>query len=194
MRKLVVFMHVTLDGFVAGPNGEMDWINIGDEIFDYAGRQTDSADTAMYGKNTFLMMNGYWPTAANQPNASKHDIQHSNWYNQVEKVVLSKTLNEKDYPEIKVIRNNPETEINKLKQKPGKNILIFGSADAVHSLMSLNLIDDYWLMINPVIIGQGIPLFKGIKKKTNVKLNEGKVLTSGVVCLHYKKQPEHITN
>ena len=80
MRKLVVFMHITLDGFVAGPKGEMDWINIDDEIFEYAGKQTDSADTALYGKNTFLMMNGYWPSAASQPNASKHDVQHSNWY------------------------------------------------------------------------------------------------------------------
>ena len=165
MRKLVVFMHVTLDGFVAGPNGEMDWINIGDEIFDYAGRQTDSADTAMYGKNTFLMMDGYWPTAANQPNASKHDIQHSNWYNKVEKVVISKTLIEKDYPGIRIIRNNLYDEINNLKQKPGKNILIFGSASVVHSLMALNLIDEFWLMVNPVLLGKGIPMFKRHQRK-----------------------------
>ncbi len=187
MRKLVVFMHVTLDGFVAGPKGEMDWINIEDEIFEYAGQQTDLADTALYGKNTFLMMNGYWPTAANQPNASKHDIQHSNWYNKVEKVVISKTLSEKDYPGIRIIGNNLVDEINNLKQKPGKNILIFGSADTVHSLMSLNLIDDYWLMVNPVIIGKGIPLFKNIKEKINMKLTDSNIFSSGVVCLHYEK-------
>ena len=187
MRKLVVFMHVTLDGFVAGPKGEMDWINICNEIFEYAGKQTDLADTALYGKNTFLMMNRYWPTAAKQPNASKHDIQHSNWYKQVEKVVLSKTLNENDFPGIRIIRNNLETEITKLKQKPGKNILIFGSAAAVHSLMSLNLIDDYWLMINPILIGKGIPLFKDIKERINVKLTDSKTFQSGVVCIHYEK-------
>ena len=188
MRKIVVFMHVTLDGFVAGPKGEMDWINIGDEIFEYAGKQTDSADTAMYGKNTFLMMNGYWPTAANQPNASKHDIQHSNWYNQVEKVVLSTTLEEKDFPGIKFISNNLESEINKLKQKPGKNILIFGSAKAVHSLMALNLIDEYCLMVNPVLIGRGIPMFKDINEKINIKLTDSNIFSSGVVCLHYEKE------
>ncbi len=188
MRKIVVFMHITLDGFVAGPNGEMDWINIGDEIFEYAGQQTDSADTALYGKNTFLMMNGYWPTAADQPNASKHDIQHSNWYNKVEKVVLSKTLNEKEYPGIRIIKDDLEAEINKLKKESGKNILIFGSAGAVHSLMSLNLIDEYWLMVNPVILGQGIPLFSDIKDKINVKLADSNIFPSGVVCLHYEKK------
>jgi dihydrofolate reductase len=187
MRKIVVFMHVTLDGFVAGPKGEMDWINIDDDIFEYAGNQTDFADTALYGKNTFLMMNGYWPTAANQPNASKHDIQHSNWYNQVEKIVLSTTLEGKDYPGIKIVSKNLENEMDKLKQKSSKNILIFGSAGAVHSLMSLNLINDYWLMVNPVILGQGIPLFSDIKEKINVKLAESNVFQSGVVCLHYEK-------
>jgi dihydrofolate reductase len=187
MRKLVVFMHVTLDGFVAGTKGEMDWINIGDEIFEYAGQQTDLADTALYGKNTFLMMDGYWPTAANQPNASKHDIQHSNWYNKVEKVVLSTTLKQKDFPGIKFISNNLKSEINKLKQKPGKNILIFGSANAVHSLMSLNLIDEYLLMVNPVLIGRGIPMFKDINEKINMKVTESNVFSSGVVCLHYEK-------
>ncbi len=134
MRKLIVFMHISLDGFVAGPKGEMDWINVESDIFEYAGNQTDLADTALYGRNTFLMMNGYWPNAAKQPNASKHDIQHSNWYNQVEKVVLSTTLEAKDYPGIRIIKNNLESEINKLKQKDGKNILIFGSPSAVHSL------------------------------------------------------------
>jgi dihydrofolate reductase len=74
MRKVILFMHTTLDGFVAGPNGEMDWINVDDEMFDFAGKQTNQADTALYGRVTFEMMNGYWPTAGEQPNASKHDI------------------------------------------------------------------------------------------------------------------------
>jgi dihydrofolate reductase len=187
MRKLVVFMHVTLDGFVAGPKGEMDWINVDDDIFEYAGKQTDLADTALYGKNTFLMMNGYWPTASKQPNASKHDIQHSNWYNQVKKVVLSKTLKEKDYPGIRIVRDNLETEINKLKQETGKNILIFGSPAAVHSLMSSNLIDDYWLFVNPILLGNGIPMFKYINERINVKLSESNIFSPGVVCLHYEK-------
>ncbi len=188
MRKIVVFMHITLDGFVAGPNGEMEWINIGDEIFEYAGQQTDEADTALYGRKTYQMMDGYWPTAAKQPNASKHDIQHSNWYNKVDKIVLSKTLKEINNTRVRIISDNLNSEIIKLKNKPGKNILIFGSSTAVHSLMTLNLIDDYWLMINPVLIGSGIPMFKDINEKINMKLTDSNILSSGVVCLHYEKK------
>src|SRR5438067_7478247 len=92
MKRLVLFMHTTLDGFVAGPNGEMDWIHVDEEIFDYAGKETANADTALYGRVTYEMMQAYWPTAADQPNASKHDIEHSTWYNSVTKVVLSKTM------------------------------------------------------------------------------------------------------
>src|SRR5215831_10792062 len=92
MRRLVLFMHMTVDGFVAGPNGEMDWIHVDEEMFEYAGQQTDNADTALYGRKTFEMMDSYWPTAADQPSAAKHDIQHSQWYNRVEKIVVSRSL------------------------------------------------------------------------------------------------------
>jgi dihydrofolate reductase len=77
VRKLVLFMHTSLDGFVAGPNGEMDWISVDDEMFEYAGQRTREADTALYGRITWQMMESYWPTAADQPAASKHDIEHS---------------------------------------------------------------------------------------------------------------------
>src|SRR5687768_15142733 len=106
MRKLVLFMHVSLDGFVAGPNGEMDWINVDEEIFDYVKELTDSADVALYGRKTWEMMEGYWPTAADQPNATRHDIDHSRWYMQVSKYVVSRTLKGKEIPGTKVISEN----------------------------------------------------------------------------------------
>jgi dihydrofolate reductase len=187
MRKLTLFMHASLDGFVAGPNGEMDWINVDNELFDYAGKRTDQSDTALYGRVTYEMMEGYWPTAGNQPNASKHDIQHSKWYNQVDKVVLSKTM-QPGKPKTKIISNNVTSEINKLKQNPGREILIFGSPTAAHSLMTDNLIDDYWLFVNPVLLGQGIPLFKNIKERRSLKLVDKNVFSSGVLCLHYEKK------
>src|SRR5690242_8430146 len=103
MRKLVLFMHVSLDGFVTGPNGEMDWIKVDDEIFDFAGQRTNESDLALYGRVTWQMMDAYWPTAADQPNASKHDIEHSAWYNQVEKIVVSRTMKGKQLPKTKII-------------------------------------------------------------------------------------------
>lgn len=186
MRKLVLFMHTSLDGFVAGPNGEMDWIIVNEEIFDYAGDRTSHADTALYGRVTYQMMEAYWPTAASQPNATKHDIEHSTWYDKVQKVVLSKTLKEEDLNNRTIISDNIPEKITALKQQPGKEIIIFGSPSAAHTLMQLNLIDEYWLFVNPIVLGEGIPLFKDIKRKklTLVKSNG---FSSGVVCLHYEK-------
>jgi dihydrofolate reductase len=86
VRRLVLFMHTSLDGFVAGPSGEMDWIDVNEEMFDYAGQRTREADTALYGRVTYQIMESYWPTAGDQPTATKHDIEHSKWYNSVAKV------------------------------------------------------------------------------------------------------------
>jgi dihydrofolate reductase len=185
MRNLVLFMHTSLDGFVAGKNGEMDWINVNEEIFEYAEQRTHAADTALYGRTTYEMMEGYWPTAADQPNPTKHDIDHSRWYTKVAKVVLSKTMKGANLVNTKVISDNVTDEIIKLKQGTGKEIIIFGSPTAAHSLMAAKLIDDFWLFVNPVLLGHGIPLFKDIKDKTILRLVVSKVFSSGVVCLHY---------
>ena len=185
MRKIILCMHTTLDGFVAGQNGEMDWIKLDDAMFDFVGNLTDEADTALYGRVTYQMMDSYWPTAADQPNASKHDIEHSQWYNKVDKIVLSRTMQNKEANKTTFISDNILNEINKLKQQAGKNILIFGSPTAVHSLMEHNLIDDYWLFVNPIILGRGIPLFVDIKDKIKLNLLTTRRFTSGVTELNY---------
>ena len=185
MGNIVSFMHVSLDGFVAGPLGEMDWIIVDEEIFDYSGRRTNESDTALYGRVTYQMMEGYWPTAADQPNASRHDIDHSRWYNKVSKVVLSRTMKGQALPNTTIIGGNLTEEINKLKQMSAKDILIFGSPGAVHALSAQNLIDNYWLFINPVLLGRGIPMFKNIETTRALKLLDSHAFSSGVVCLHY---------
>ena len=187
MRKIVLFMHTSLDGFVAGPNGEMDWIIVDEEIFDYAGNQTNKSDAGLYGRITYQLMESYWPTAAQKPNASKHDIEHSTWYNKVHKVVLSKTMNEVNLPNTTIISDNVSNEVMKLKQQAGKEIVIFGSPSVGHLLMQENLIDDYWFFVNPILLGEGIPLFKNIASKTKLKLVKSNSFVSGVVCLHYEK-------
>lgn len=186
MGNLVLFIHVSLDGFVAGTNGEMDWIHVDEEIFDYSGERTSQADTALYGRVTFQMMESYWPTAAQQPNPSKHDIEHSRWYAKVAKVVLSRSMKGAQLTNTKIISDNLTEDITKLKQATRKEILVFGSPSAAHSLMAENLIDDYWLFVNPILLGKGIPLFNTIKQKTPLTLVTTKVFSSGVVCLHYK--------
>ena len=188
MGNLVSFAHVSLDGFVAGSNGEMDWIYTDEELFSYGAERINATDRALYGRITFQMMEGYWKTAADLPNATRHDIEHSKWYNSVAKVVLSKTLNEASLTNTKVVSNNIKCEITKLKQSTDKEILIFGSPTATHSLMAAGLIDRYWLFVNPVLLGEGIPLFKDINNKTALMLVSSHVFPSGVVCLHYDQK------
>lgn len=186
MRKLVLFMHCSLDGFVTDRNGEMNWILIDEIMFDTASERTKEADTALYGRVTWQMMENYWPDAAKLPNATKHDIEHSAWYNKVSKVVVSRTLKDANLMNTKVIHDNVSHEIARLKQQEGKDILMFGSPSTAHTLMTDNLIDDYWIFINPILIGQGIPLFKDIREVIKLNLISSEVFPSGVVCLHYK--------
>ncbi|MES2765814.1 MAG: dihydrofolate reductase family protein [Bacteroidota bacterium] len=187
MRKIVVGMHVSLDGFVGGPNGEMNWIKANDEVFTYSDAMTKAADTALYGRTTFGMMESYWPTAAEQPNATKHDIAHAAWYKKVDKIVLSKTMQDAALKNTTVIGENVAEKISALKQQAGKNIQIFGSPRAVHSLMQANLIDDFWLFVNPVILGEGIPFFKVITERIQLKLVSNEALKCGVLVVHYER-------
>lgn len=187
MRRVVISMHVSLDGFVGGPNGEMDWILVDAEMFDFGAKLTDRADTALYGRTTYQMMNSYWPTAADQPGSTKHDIEHSKWYNRVHKIVLSSSMKGQTPDNTSIISDNIDREIKKIKQQSGQDIIIFGSPTACHSLMQHDLVDDYWLFVNPVLLGQGIPLFSNIQEKSKLKLLSTKTFSSGVICLHYER-------
>ena len=110
MRNIISFMHVSLDGFVAGPKGEMNWIKIDDELFDHVEKRIYLGDTALYGRVTFRMMEAYWPTAADKPNATKHDIAHSKWYRNAYKIVLSETLEEEGITNTEIICGNLESQ------------------------------------------------------------------------------------
>lgn len=185
MRKIISFMHISLDGFVAGLNGEMDWINVDEEIFDHVGKRISRGDTALYGRVTYQMMENYWPTAADKPAATKHDIEHSKWYSQAHKIVLSKTMNDAGLTNTKIISENLSENINEIKQQAGEDILIFGSPTATHALIQRNLIDGYWLFVNPIILGRGIPLFAAIKDKIKLELLTTRPFTCGVTELNY---------
>lgn len=187
MRKIILSNNISVDGFVAGLNREIDWIHIDEELFDYIVRLTDQADTAMYGRVTYQLMENYWPTAGDKPHASRHDIEHSRWYNRAHKVIISKSLNGKNIKDRQIIGSNLPEEVNELKNQSGKNILIFGSPGAAQSLMKHNLIDELWLFVNPIILGEGMPLFKNRPDKVYLKLVESRVFSSGVVELHYEK-------
>lgn len=179
-------MHMSLDGFVAGPNGELDWVKVDEEIFNYVGKRISEGNTALYGRVTYEMMENYWPTAGDKPTATEHDIEHSKWYKNVHKIVLSRTLKHVDLSNTTIISDNLSEKINEIKQQEGNEILLFGSPTATRSLIQQDLIDGYWLFINPIILGKGTPLFVDIKHKMKLKLlNTSRQFTSGVTELNY---------
>lgn len=180
-------MHVSLNGFVGTQNGEINWINHDEAMFDFVATLTDASDTALYGRVTFGMMESYWPTAAEKPNATKHDIEHSAWYQKVEKIVISNTLKAFYYPNTKVIGNNLVERIAEVKHGDGKNILLLGSPRVFHALLNNGLIDETWLFVNPVLLGSGIPLFKGITETIKLNFLGSQTHGGGVVALHYRK-------
>ncbi|MBN8850781.1 MAG: dihydrofolate reductase [Sphingobacteriales bacterium 50-39] len=189
MGKIVLFMHASLDGFAAGTKGEMRWIHVDQEIFDFVEERISKTNTALYGRVTFEMMESYWPTAADKPGASKHDKVHAAWYKSAHKVVLSNTLNQATLTNTTVIGKDYATALRNLKKGTTGEILLFGSPTTAHALLAEDLIDECWLFINPVLLGNGIPVFKGIKEKQSLKLLKTHVFSSGVVCLQHELHP-----
>jgi len=181
-------MHISLDGFVAGPNGEMNWIKVDQQLFDHVGKRIGGGDTALYGRKTYEMMEGYWPNAGKEPGASKHDIEHSQWYNGVRKLVLSNTLKGAELINTEVLNDNLEVRLKEIRNGDGPDILLFGSPTATHSLMDLELIDGYWLFVNPVVLGEGIALFKNGLKQQDLQLVSTERFDSGVVELNYVRK------
>ncbi len=185
MRSLVLFMHVSLDGYVTDASGGMSWVKANEEMFEYAGRQSAKSDLALYGRNTFEMMDAYWPTAGDEPDASKHDKDHSAWYKKVEKLVASKTL--PSLPNATIIGQDLAKEINEIKAQGDQDIVMFGSPTLAASVIENNQVDEYWLFVNPVILGEGTRLFpKGAL--IELTLNESVTFQNGVVGLHYIKK------
>lgn len=185
-RNVILLMHVSLDGFVAGPNGEMDWIAIDEEMYRDVADLTSTVDTAIYGRTTYQMMESYWPTVPADPSSTKEELHHAHWVENVQKIVFSTTLEQVGWNNTRLVKENVAEEVAKLKQQPGKNLMIFGSPGLTHTFVQLGLIDDYRITINPVVLGRGIPLFKDVKEQIALKLLTSRTFRSGVVGLHYR--------
>ena len=189
MRKISVFNHMTVDGFFAGPNGEIDWFKVlrkDDEWEKYTHEQSAGpGNTLIFGHTTYEMMKSYWPT----PDAIKNDPDMARVVNNSPKIVFSKTLKYvEDKPNWKNIRLfheiNPE-EIIKLKEHEGEDFTILGSGTIVQQFADLGLIDEYQLVIVPLVLGAGKSLFKDVKKM-NLKLLGARAFKNGIVLLKYR--------
>lgn len=182
MRRVIVSMMVTLDGFIAGPNGEIDWHNVDDEFNEYAIELLNSVDTLLFGRVTYQGMASYWPT----PMATTDDPIVAAKMNSLPKVVFSHTLETVEWQPTRLAKGNLADEIATMKQQPGGDMVIFGSGSIVSALAQLGLIDEYRLFVNPVVIGDGQSLFSGITERLNLKLVSTRPFRSGNVLLQYQ--------
>lgn len=185
MRKVVLFAHISLDGFAGDANGGLGFLSYDSELQQYADELVKTVGAPIYGKNTYQLMKGYWPTVLNDPNAGEHALRHAQWVENVPKIVFSTTLTDVSWNNTTQIRDNVVEEVNKLKQQPGKDLVIFGSPGLAKSFMKLGLIDEYKLTLHPVILGNGNSLFDTSLDTSKLHLSESKTLSSGVVTLHY---------
>jgi len=135
MRKVVLLMHMSLDGFVSGKNGEMNWITIDDEIFKDANDIANTADIALYGRKTYQMMESYWPSVLANANSTPLELEHARWMEEVRKIVFSTTLEKVEWNNSTLIKGNIVEEMMALKQKPGRSVIIFGSPGLAHSFI-----------------------------------------------------------
>jgi dihydrofolate reductase len=190
MRKIVVTMWVTLDGFIAGPNQEMDWVMVDEAMGNYEGNLVSTADTLLLGRVTYESFAGAWPKVPENPAASEGEKEYARQLNAMRKIVFSKTLEKAEWNNSRVLKEVVPEDITLLKQEPGRDMLIYGSASIVRTLTNLGLIDEYQLLVHPVMLGSGKPLFDDIKQRVKLKLVQTKTFPSGVVGLYYQPEPE----
>ena len=179
MRKLIVSNLMSLDGFFEGLNHELDWFVRDEEFFAYAREMLRAVDTIIFGRVTYQHMAAYWPSAA------KDEIADA--MNHLPKIVFSKTLDKAEWNNSRLVKADAAEEISKLKQQPGKDMVILGSAMLASALLQKGLIDEYRVILTPILIGAGYPLFKGIHSRIRLKLTRTKLLSSGVAVLYYQK-------
>ena len=188
MRKLFMFNMVSLDGFFAGPNGELDWHNVDGEFNDFAIPQLDEIDTLLFGRITYELMASFWPTEE----ALRDDPVVAEKMNSLAKVVFSRTLARVDWNNSRLVKENAAEEVAKLKQQPGKDLALFGSANLMASLLPSGLIDEFRVMVNPVVLGSGMPLFSAIRSPLKLKLQKTRSFNNGNVLLYYEPDGEAV--
>lgn len=188
MRKIISLIHLSLDGFASGPNDELDWISYDDELEQDAHSLHDTTDAVIWGRRTYDLMAGYWLTIPGNPDSTPAELNHARWLDNATKIVVSRTLEQVDWNNATntiLIKDNIAEEINKIKQQPGKDIWFLGSPSLAQTFMQLDLIDEYRINLNPVVLGRGKPLFEGVNRNFPLKLLESKTFKSGVVALRY---------
>jgi dihydrofolate reductase len=181
MRKVFLFMMVTADGYFEGPEHDISWHNVDEEFSEFAVHQLDEADTLVFGRRTYELMAGFWPTKQ----AMQADTETAKRMINYHKAVFSHTLQSADWQNTELFHDDPGNVIQRLKEQPGKSIAVLGSSNLCVSLLNAEILDEIRLMINPIVLGSGTPLFAGLKKRQHLNHESTRTFTSGNVLLTY---------
>lgn len=174
-------MMVSLDGFFEGADHDLYWHNVDEEFQEFAIKQLKEIDTIIFGKRTYEMMASYWPT-----DLAKDDPITAELMTKTPKIVISHSLDKADWENTTLIKENVGEELKKLKEKPGKDLAVFGSSNLCVSLLEMGLLDELRIMVNPVVIGEGTTLFEGLDQKLKLKLEKSREFKNGNVLLYYQ--------
>jgi dihydrofolate reductase len=184
MRKVIYSMGVSLDGFIAGPNGEIDWSAPDEELHRFHNRQTREMGAHLCGRRLYEVMS-YWETADENRSLPDHELEFARIWKNLPKVVFSKTL-EKVEGNARLVRDGVGEEVAKLKGQPGKDLAV-GGAGLASTVMKLGLIDEYRLFVSPVVLGGGTPYFPALDERINLELVETRTFGSRVVYVRYRR-------
>jgi len=182
MRKLSTFTFISLDGYYKGENNDISWHKHGQEEGEFSAESLKAENTLLFGRVTYEMMAGFWPS----PMAFESFPDTAEGMNKAEKIVFSKTLNSVDWKNTKLAKGDVIEEVKTLKASPGNDLTILGSGSIVTQLAEQGLIDEFQIMIDPVAIGAGKPLFKNISQQLSLKLVNSRTFKSGVVLNSYQ--------
>ena len=186
MRKVILWMQRSVDGYIEGPNRAFDWPIVREELHKYLNDQARALDTFLYGRRVYELMASFWPTADRNPSSTEQTVEFSRIWKPMPKIVFSRTLEHAEW-NTRVVRENVGEEIARLKGQPGKDMALFGGADIAATFMRLGLIDEYRLFVHPVVLGGGTPLFGELDNRINLRLVEARTFAPGVVLLRYQR-------
>ncbi len=182
MSRLYVFNMMSLDGYFEGPNRDISWHNVDEEFHEFAIAQLNATECLLFGRATYELMASYWPTSA----AITNDPIVAGKMNSLPKIVCSRALSKVEWSNTKLLKENIGEEISRLKQRLDKDLAVFGSGNLASTLLRLGLIDEYRILVNPVVLGEGRSLFEGVQGRLNLKLLSVKMFRSGNVLLSYR--------
>jgi dihydrofolate reductase len=185
-RHLYVSMLVSLDGYIEGPHNELDWFDDENPQFErYCDEMIDSVDVALFGRRSYDLMFSYWPKAEAEA-GSPRELAFARKMNALPKVVFSRTLERAEWSNTRIVRDRIAEHVTELKSQPGKSIVVWAGAEVVSTLSDLDLVDEYRLVVHPVLLGSGTPYFKNVRAPKKLRHVRTTQLGEGLVVLCYE--------